>query len=185
MSSTSNVLLPTSPMPNEKPMAKRMNALVGPLYDDMEAAAPFISKKPDDRLYAYALYCEGRPKPVLRGRLHAFCAALLPIGAWHLLNEAGDSSYGQIAALVYVATNIFCYGVSGLYHTLTWSPRIEILLQKLDHVGIALLTCGTFLPMQLLLLGPYAPSMTWLFVALELVVLLFVTHNIFVKVALL
>jgi hemolysin III len=170
-------------MPDKLPAAKHVSLIgVGPLYDDMESAMSHVAKKPDGRLYPHALYCEGRPKPLFRGRLHAFCAALLPIGAWHLLNEAGDSGYGQIAALVYVGTNIFCYGVSGLYHTLVWSPKVEILLQKLDHVGIALLTCGTFLPMQLLLLAPYAPSMAGLFVALELLALLVVVHHIFVKV---
>jgi len=170
-------------MPDKLPAAKHVSLIgVGPLYDDMESAMSCVAKKPDGRLYPHALYCEGRPKPLFRGRLHAFCAALLPIGAWHLLNEAGDSGNGKIAALVYVGTNIFCYGVSGLYHTLVWSPKVEILLQKLDHVGIALLTCGTFLPMQLLLLAPYAPSMAGLFVALELLALLVVVHHIFVKV---
>jgi hemolysin III len=72
---------------------------------------------------------------------------------WHLYHEANGNRIGQIAAIVYVATNIFCYGSSGLYHVGWWSASVEILLQKVDHCGIAILSTGTFFPATALLLN--------------------------------
>jgi len=60
----------------------------------------------------------------------------------------------MIAAFIYISTNIFCYGMSALYHVGRWSIQTEILLQKLDHCGIAILSVGTFVPTALLLLSP-------------------------------
>jgi channel protein (hemolysin III family) len=41
----------------------------------------------------------------------------------------------------------------GLYHIFDWSPHPEILLQKIDHCGIAILSVGTILPDAILLFG--------------------------------
>lgn len=60
---------------------------------------------------------------------------------------------GYIAAIVYIFCNTFCYGFSALYHVGKWSVKYEILLQKLDHCGIALLSLGTFFPACILLLN--------------------------------
>jgi channel protein (hemolysin III family) len=109
--------------------------------------------KIDHRLFQDCLlYCEGASKPKLRGILHLMCSSLFPFGIYHLVNEANGSYLGRIAAIVYPFTNLFCYGFSALYHTGKWSIKTEILLQKLDHCGIALLSCGTFFPASLLLL---------------------------------
>ncbi len=44
--------------------------------------------------------------------------------------------------------------MSSLYHIGRWSSRTEILIQKVDHCGIAFLAAGGFLPIAILLL-PY------------------------------
>lgn len=107
----------------------------------------------DGRLFpSYPLYCEGLHRPVLRGSFHLLCTIILPFGLWHLFLEANGSLKGQIVGSLYVLTNIFCYGMSALYHVGRWSVQTEILLQKLDHCGIALLSTGTILPTALLLL---------------------------------
>lgn len=112
-----------------------------------------VADKRDNRLFPeYLLYCEGLPKPALRGILHLICSLLLPFGMWHLVKESNGSTIGSIAAVVYVFTNIFCYGFSALYHVGKWSIQKEILLQKVDHCGIALLSAGTFFPASILLL---------------------------------
>lgn len=109
--------------------------------------------KRDHRLFPeYLLYCEGLPKPALRGVLHLICSLVLPFGMWHLVQESNGSTLGSIAAVVYIFTNMFCYGFSALYHVGKWSIQKEILLQKLDHCGIALLSAGTFFPASILLL---------------------------------
>ena len=82
---------------------------------------------------------------------------------WHLIVEAKGSFWGELAAFFYVGSNMWCYGFSALFHVGTWSVKTEIMLQKLDHCGIAILSCGTFLPVSLLLFAPRVGNMLiWL-----------------------
>lgn len=113
-----------------------------------------VKKKMDDRLFPNELlYCEGMPRPALRGMLHLYCALLLPFGFWHLVfNEGSSSPLAQFAAAVYLGGNLFCCVTSALYHVGKWSPSAEILLQKLDHCGIAVCSSGINFPAALLLL---------------------------------
>ena len=73
---------------------------------------------------------------------------------WNLLRESNNNFISMIASFIYISANIFCYGMSALYHVGRWSIQTEILLQKLDHCGIAILSVGTFIPTSLLLLSP-------------------------------
>jgi hemolysin III len=135
----------------------RLTDPVGCNLDNCERASDHIlhQKKceSDNRLFPdYPLYCEGLPRPVLRGVLHLVCLLLLPFGMLHLVMESDGSRLGSIAAIVYISTNIFCYGFSAMYHVGRWSAHNEILLQKIDHCGIAILTAGTFFPSSVLLL---------------------------------
>jgi hemolysin III len=41
-----------------------------------------------------------------------------------------------------------------MYHVGRWGVQVEILLQKLDHCGVALLSTGTMIPTCMLLLPP-------------------------------
>ena len=112
-------------------------------------------KKGDNRLFPnYPLYCEGLEKPLFRGISHLLCTMMLPFGMWHLILEANGSFKGTIVAILYVSSNIWCYGFSALLHVGRWSVKTEILIQKLDHCGIAILSCGTMLPVSCLLLEP-------------------------------
>jgi hemolysin III len=86
--------------------------------------------------------------------LHLFCTMLLPFGLWHLVLEANGNPVGMAVATLYVLSNILCYGTSALYHVGRWSFQVEIFLQKLDHCAIAILSVGTFLPTNILLLEP-------------------------------
>ena len=114
----------------------------------------------DGRLFPeYLLYCEGLEKPFCRGLLHLFATLILPFGMLHLLREADNNDLGRAAGTLYVFSNIFCYGISALYHVGRWSPRVEILLQKWDHCGIAILSVGTFLPSTLLLFPRFYGSL--------------------------
>lgn len=110
-------------------------------------------RKDDNRLFPETLlYCEGMPRPSWRGMLHLLCTILLPFGMWHLMNEANGSILGQIAAVTYVSGQLFCCLFSSLYHVGNWSPATEILLQKLDHCGIAICSAAINLPCCLVLL---------------------------------
>lgn len=119
---------------------------------DWEARDDSLPKKQDGRLFPeYLLYCEGLEKPYCRGLLHLLACLLLPFGLVHLVREASGNVVGKVAATLYVVSNIFCYGVSALYHLGKWSPRSEIMLQKWDHCGITILSVGTFVPVSFLL----------------------------------
>jgi hemolysin III len=113
--------------------------------------------KYDGRLFPeYPLYHEGMHKPYFRGVLHFILAFILPFGYVHFFMESNGNEYAIYTSFFYISTNIFCYGMSGLFHTIEWPPQTEILLQKLDHCGIAILSVGTFLPVAVLLMEyPY------------------------------
>jgi hemolysin III len=120
-------------------------------YPDPSMKQP--KRKDDGRLFQeFPLYCEGLEKPLFRGVGHLLCALLLPFGMYHLINEANGNVFGTIIAVLYVSSNIFCYGFSSLLHIGKWSVRQEIFIQKMDHCGIAILSCGTMLPVSCLLL---------------------------------
>lgn len=127
------------------------------IQNDIESFQPLIYNdnliKDDGRLFPeYQLYCEGMHRPALRGMLHLLLAILSPIGMYHLFIEAHGFQTGQLAGLIYMLSNFWCCGISGLFHVGKWSPKTEILLQKLDHCGIAILSAGTNLPVCFLLL---------------------------------
>lgn len=121
-------------------------------------SSPYLSteRKDDNRLFpGELLYCEGQPKPYFRGFLHLIFAILLPFGIWHFYLEANGNRKAQIVGCFYVFTNFLCYGASALLHVGKWSVRSEIIVQKLDHCAIALLSMGTMYPVAFLLLDKY------------------------------
>eukprot|EP01039_Chlorochromonas_danica_P005408 gene5408-5948_t len=138
-----------------------------------------IQKKLDDRLFPNEpLYCEGMHKPALRGFLHLYSAILLLFAYWHLLREANSSLQGEIAAILYITGNLFCCTSSALYHIGRWSPPSEILLQKMDHCGIAICTASMNFPAACLLL-PWPGN--FLLGGLSTITCLWTTWNIAMK----
>jgi hemolysin III len=112
----------------------------------------------DDRLFPdHPLYCEGMPKPAFRGLLHLLCSLLLPFGFYHLFFlESNSNIIGQLAVAIYLFGQFFCCFISAIYHIGKYSPSTEIILQKLDHCGIAVCTTAINYPVCLLLLPfPY------------------------------
>lgn len=126
-------------------------------YTD-EEIGKYAAKKNDCRLFPeYPLYCEGFHRPKCRGLFHSFCSILLALlGYYHYYLATKGFLPSIIIACLYLSTNLFCYGISGLYHMGRWSPTVEILLQKLDHCGIAILSTGTMLPVSFLVLPLYS-----------------------------
>eukprot|EP01038_Epipyxis_sp_PR26KG_P015670 gene15670-21195_t len=125
---------------------RSQNPLIGqlPLYR---------SSNRDNRLFPEdLLYCEGLERPLCRGFVHLFCAIIFPFVVWYLVIDSNGSYWGIIAAIAYGFSALFCYSVSSLYHIGRWSVKTEIILQKLDHCGIAIYAAGTNMPVSLLLL---------------------------------
>ena len=103
--------------------------------------------------FLWFFFDEGHPKPVLRGMLHLFFTMLLPFGLEMLWKVGGHrNNIAHVASTLYICSNLWCYGISALYHVGNWSVQTEILLQKLDHCGVAILSTGTMIPCCLLLL---------------------------------
>ena len=79
--------------------------------------------------------------------------ALLSIAALAALLWLADGRlWNTTAAAIYGATLILLYAASALYHSWRSSPRIEALLQRLDHSAIFLLIAGSYTPICLLAL---------------------------------
>jgi hemolysin III len=91
-------------------------------------------------------------RPRLRGVLHqyAFFAAL---GAALLLVFAAPTPRARFAVTIYGLTFTALFGVSALFHRVTWSVRARRWMGRLDHAMINLMIAGTITPYALLLLS--------------------------------
>ena len=91
------------------------------------------------------------PRPLLRGVLHqvAFSVSLV-VGT--LLIIGADGPRRHAAAAVFAGSVAVCFGVSALYHRVTWTPRLRLWMRRIDHAGIYLLIAGTYTPVCLLVL---------------------------------
>jgi hemolysin III len=95
-------------------------------------------------------------KPRLRGVFHqwAFVVSLFT-GVFLVLRAT--TTVATIAAAVYAAGISGLFGVSALYHRITWRPNVRRWLRQLDHAMIFLLIAATYTPVGLLVLdGPLA-----------------------------
>jgi hemolysin III len=64
--------------------------------------------------------------------------------------------------LVYGLSMVLLYFSSAWYHLLDVSPRIHVMLRRLDHVSISILIAGTYTPMCLIALrGRVGTSLCW------------------------
>lgn len=91
-------------------------------------------------------------KPRLRGVSHrlAFFASLFA-GASLLL--VTPSKRAVAAAMVYAISLSALFGVSALYHGVTWSVPVRRWMRRLDHSMIFLLIAGTYTPFGVLVLS--------------------------------
>lgn len=94
---------------------------------------------------------EGAVKPRLRGVLHqgAFVAS---IAVAPLLLLSADATRARVAAAVFALSMTTCFGVSALYHRVTWAPSPRRWMRRADHAGVYLLIAGTYTPVSLLVL---------------------------------
>jgi len=85
---------------------------------------------------------------------YGFFAVLL---AGTVLVIRAPTATAGTAAAVYAASVCALFGVSALYHRITWTPPVRRWLRHLDHAMIFLLIAGTYTPVGLLVLkGPLA-----------------------------
>jgi hemolysin III len=90
------------------------------------------------------------PRPKLRGVLHlvGFVVACI-VGVAFVVTLDGRRFVGAAA---FAASAVAMLGASALYHRVTWSTRMRLLMRRVDHAGIYLLIAGTYTPVGLLCL---------------------------------
>jgi hemolysin III len=93
-----------------------------------------------------------RSRPRLRGVLHqyAFFAALV---AGVPLVATAPTPSARFAATAFATSVAAMFGVSAVYHRVTWRPRPRAWMARVDHATIYLLIAGTYTPYALLALS--------------------------------
>jgi hemolysin III len=88
-------------------------------------------------------------RPLLRGYSHLLAAGVAIVGLIGLVILA-NSVEATIAGVVFAASMLMLYLVSGTYHSLNWGRRMQGVLKRLDHSMIFVLIAGTYTPFALL-----------------------------------
>jgi hemolysin III len=94
---------------------------------------------------------EVRVKPRLRGVFHQY-AFFVSLASGTLLVLLAATTRASVAAAIYAASVSALFGVSALYHRVTWNGPARRRMRRLDHAMIFLLIAGTYTPVGLLVL---------------------------------
>jgi hemolysin III len=92
-----------------------------------------------------------RVKPRLRGVLHQY-AFFVSLVSGTLLAMLATTVRASVAAVIYAVSVSALFGVSALYHRITWTGPARRRMRRLDHAMIFLLIAGTYTPVGLLVL---------------------------------
>jgi len=93
-----------------------------------------------------------RVKPRLRGVFHEL-GFYVALGLGFALVATAGGGRARVAAVVFSASVIICFGASALYHRPTWTPTVRSWLARLDHAGVYLLIAGSYTPFGLLVMS--------------------------------
>jgi hemolysin III len=91
-------------------------------------------------------------RPRLRGVFHQY-AFFTSLGLGALLVVAASGIRERISAAIFAGAVGTMFGVSALYHRVTWTPTARRWMRRLDHAAIYLLIAGTYTPFGLLALS--------------------------------
>lgn len=101
-------------------------------------------------------------KPKWRGWIHTVTAPLA-FAAGLVLVLLAPTAELKIASAVYALTGVLLFGVSAVYHRGNWSPRVKMVLKRLDHTNIMLVIAGSYTPLAWALLDrPKAVLLLWI-----------------------
>jgi hemolysin III len=88
-------------------------------------------------------------KPALRGHFHQ-AMFFVVVGAGVPLIYNSEGLLVRASVSVYVVCALLTFGVSALYHRITWSTSARAIWRRLDHAGIYLMIAGTFTPVAMM-----------------------------------
>ncbi|MCI1219838.1 MAG: hemolysin III family protein [Bifidobacterium sp.] len=112
-----------------------------------ETHAARIEGLPAREKHHVRLDVHGRPKPILRGWIHALTAPLALAAGIVLICLAHGAGL-KWACAVFMACSAFLFTNSAAYHLGDWPPRVTDVLRRIDHVNIFLLIAGTYTPVS-------------------------------------
>jgi hemolysin III len=92
------------------------------------------------------------PRPRLRGVFHQY-AFLVSVVVGTLLVAGASGGVERASAAVFASAVAAMFGISALYHRVTWQPGAGRWMRRLDHAAIFLLIAGTYTPFGLLALS--------------------------------
>ena len=84
-------------------------------------------------------------KPLLRGHFHQ-AMFFVSLGSCTLLLLKCDNQTEFIPILIYSIGLLIMFGVSALYHRITWMPSRRLIMKRLDHASIYIMIAGSFTP---------------------------------------
>jgi hemolysin III len=90
-------------------------------------------------------------RPRLRGVFHQY-AFFASLASGTVLVLLAATTKASLAAAIYAASISALFGVSALYHRITWTTGARRRMRRLDHAMIFLLIAGTYTPIGLLVL---------------------------------
>ena len=100
-------------------------------------------------------------KPKWRGWIHTVTAPLA-LAAGIVLVALAPTVDRKISSAVFAATGVMLFGISAIYHRGNWSPKVKMVLKRLDHTNIMLVIAGTYTPLAWTLLErPQAVLLLW------------------------
>ncbi|MFX1758187.1 hemolytic factor [Rhodococcus gordoniae] len=95
--------------------------------------------------------------PRMRGWIHAWAFGVAVIAGAALVSAAAFLAArpgAVLPATVYSLTVCGVFGISALYHRLTWSPRARVWMKRADHSMIFVFIAGSYTPFATLALPP-------------------------------
>ena len=100
-------------------------------------------------------------KPRWRGWIHTVTAPLALV-AGIILVVLAPTADRKVTSAIYAATGVLLFGVSAVYHRGNWSPRVKLVLKRLDHTNIMLVIAGSYTPLAWTLLErPQGVLLLW------------------------
>ncbi len=147
-------------------MGERRDAAVERMATARENAAGAVASARENTAEAVAsakasaAEAIAKVKPRLRGVSHEW-AFFLSLGLGVALIITAEGARATVAVAIYVASLSALFGVSALYHRITWQrPEVRLWMRRLDHTMIFLLIAGTITPFALLVLeGGFAMAL--------------------------
>ena len=104
---------------------------------------PELEHKRKPRKIRYDVH--GRPKPAMRGWIHAV-AAPLSLAAGIVLICLARQTGLKWACAVFMVSSLILFTNSAAYHLGDWSSKVTNVLRRIDHFNIFLLIAGTYTP---------------------------------------